>query len=85
LQRLMREAMDDSTVAKQVAGGLQTSGSALNLIGFIPFVGNIASAMGVGTDAGSRVADKVADRKSWYLIGAKMQEIAIRDLLNRSH
>ncbi len=83
LLQLMREAMDNADVAAQVAGGLETSGSALNIIGFIPLVGNIASAMGVGTDAGSRAAEKFADKKSWYLIGAKMHEVAISDLLKR--
>ncbi len=83
LVQLMREAMDSADIAEQVAGGLETSGSALNLIGFIPLVGNIASIMGVGTDAASRTAEKVADKKSWYLIGAKMHEVALRDVLKR--
>jgi hypothetical protein len=38
---------------------------------------------GLGTDAGARVADNISDQKPWYPIGAKMQEIAIRDLLKR--
>lgn len=83
LLQLMREAMDSADIADQVAGGFSTAGSALGLLGFIPFVGTAASIMGVGTDAGSRMAEKVAEKKSWYLIGAKMQEVAIRDLLTR--
>ncbi|HOY88065.1 MAG TPA: hypothetical protein PLP67_06810 [Methylotenera sp.] len=83
LLQLMEEAMDTEDVAKQVAGGLSTAGSALGVLGFIPFVGSAASVMGLGTDAGARTAGKVAEKKSWYLIGAKMQEVAIRDLLKR--
>lgn len=83
LLQLMEEAMDTEDVAKQVAGGLSTAGSALGVLGFIPFVGSAASIMGLGTDAGSRAAGKVADKHSWYLIGAKMQEVVIQDLLIR--
>lgn len=83
LLQLMREAMDSADIAKQVAGGFSTAGSALGVLGFIPFAGTAASIMGLGTDASARTAEKVAEKKSWYLIGAKMQEVAIRDLLKR--
>lgn len=83
LLQLMEEAMDSENIARQVAGGLSTAGSALGALGFIPFAGSATSIMGLGTDAGARTATKVAEKKSWYLIGAKMQEIAIRDLLKR--
>ena len=75
--------MDSEDIARQVAGGLSTAGSALGALGFIPFVGSAASIMGLGTDAGARTAEKVAEKKSWYLIGAKMQEVVIHDLLKR--
>ena len=75
--------MDSEAIARQVAGGLSTSGSVLGVLGFIPFVGSVASAMGLGTDVGTRAAEKAAEKKSWYLIGAKMKEVVIRDLLER--
>ena len=83
LLQLMEEAMDSEDIARQVAGGLSTAGSALGVLGLIPFVGSASSIMGLGTDAGARTAGKVAEKKSWYLIGAKMQEVVIHDLLKR--
>lgn len=83
LLELMKEAMDSADIADQVAGGFSTAGSALGVLGLIPFVGTASSIMGLGTDASSRAAEKIAEKKSWYLIGAKMQEAATRDLLKR--
>lgn len=83
LLKLMKEAMDTSEIADQVASGFATSGSALGLLGFIPFVSTAASVLGVATDVGSRATEKISEKKSWYLIGAKMHEVAVQDLLKR--
>ncbi|MDB6010979.1 MAG: hypothetical protein JWL65_3229, partial [Gammaproteobacteria bacterium] len=81
--QLMRDAMESEDVARRVSGGLSTAGSVLEVAGLVPVIGTVAGALGIGTDAGKRVADKRAEGKSWYLLGTKMQEVGIRDRLKR--
>jgi hypothetical protein len=83
LLQLMQDAMDSEEVAKNVSGGLSTAGSVLEVAGLVPVLGTVAGALGIGTDAGKRLVDKRAERKSWFLLGAKMKEIGLRDHLKR--
>lgn len=79
----MREAMEFEKVARVAQGALETTGTVASVVGFIPILGSVASAVGVAADAGERAAEKYADGRSWYLIGSRMQEIALKDALAR--
>ncbi|MDP1892170.1 MAG: hypothetical protein Q8K55_14850 [Gemmatimonadaceae bacterium] len=83
LLALMAEAMDSSDVAEHASRGFQTAGSLMTAVGFIPLVGNAASVLGAGTDVAGRAAAAIAKRKEWFLLGAKLQDIAIRETLAR--
>jgi hypothetical protein len=83
LLQLMKDAMESEDVAKKVSGGLSTAGSVLEVAGLVPVLGAVAGALGISADAAKRVADKRAERKSWYLLGSKMQEVGIQDSLKR--
>lgn len=83
LLRLMREAMESERVSQMAAGALETTGSIVNLAGLVPVIGTIASITGAGADVVGRVATRKAESHRWYLLGSKMREIALRDLLKR--
>jgi hypothetical protein len=80
---LMAEAMDSGDVAMKAARAFQTAGSVVNVLGLIPVVGTVASAAGLVTDTAGRIATSRAGRADWFLLGAKLKEVAIRDALKR--
>jgi len=80
---LMAEAMDSGDVAKHVSRGFQTAGSMMTAVGLVPAIAAPASALEAVADVAGRTAAGVAARKDWYLLGAKMKEIAIREALER--
>jgi hypothetical protein len=55
----------------------------MDVAGLIPLVGTMASVAGIGADIGAHVAEAQAKSGRWYLLGAKIREIAIRDVLMR--
>jgi hypothetical protein len=80
---LMKEAMDSQDVARRAKGVFQTTGSILNVAGFIPIAGTIASVGGVVADAAERGLEKKISLKDWYLIGPKMKDVALKDFLSK--
>ena len=80
---LMAEAMDDADVAKHAAKAFDSAGAIMNVVGLIPVVGSLASAAGIGSAIGEKVAERKQESHEWFLIGNKMREVEIRHLLSR--
>lgn len=83
LIELMAQAMETSAVANKVSSAFQTTGSIMNVLGFIPLVNTVTSVIGVTSDVASRAASSKADRADWILLGPKLREIALLDALKR--
>jgi len=81
LLNLMREAMGKDEIRKKVAGAFQTIGTSANIGGLIPFVGTIASGIGITSDIASRALEQSRATHQWYLLGPKIQEVAVKELL----
>jgi hypothetical protein len=75
---LMLKAMDTEEIATKAASAFQTAGSVTTALGFIPVLGTAASCFGALSDAAGRASSLRADNASWFLLGPKMQEVAIR-------
>jgi hypothetical protein len=80
---LMIEAMHREEIANKVSSGLSTTGSMLEVAGLVRAVGTVAGLAGMAADAGKRASDAAARKHSWYLIGARMQEVAVREFLKK--
>ncbi len=85
LINLMREAMGKDEIRKKVAGAFQAAGSGANIGGLIPFVGTIASGIGITSDIASRALEESRAKHQWYLLGPKIQEVAIKELLKNQN
>jgi hypothetical protein len=83
LLKLMKTALDQESIARHASGAFETIGSMANVAGLIPLVGNLASVVGIAVDASGRASKKLETKKQWYLIGPKMREIVIKDLLEK--
>lgn len=83
LLQIMKEALEHENIARRTGKAFQTVGSVANVGGLIPFVGTITTGIGIGADVSSRVAQKVEADKQWYLLGPKMKEVALKDLITR--
>jgi hypothetical protein len=81
---MMHQAMETEEIATKAASGFQTAGSVSTALGFIPVVGTAASCVGALTDAAGRASSARADKASWFLLGPKMHEVAIRSHLGKS-
>jgi hypothetical protein len=81
---LMREAMETEEIATKAASAFQTAGSVSTVLGFFPVIGTAASCVGAWSDATGRASSSRADNASWFLLGPKMQEVAIRSQLGKS-
>lgn len=79
----MKKAMDQGEIQEHVSGAFQAIGSGANVGGLFPFVGTIASGIGIGADVASRALKRAGARKQWYLLGPKMQEIALKRMLSQ--
>ena len=84
LVSLMRDAREKREVAKQLAGGFETSSSVTSVVGLLPFVGTAVGIVGLGTDAAARAARHEQATREWYLIGPKMRQVALEHVLLRS-
>ncbi len=84
LLNLMREAMGKDEIRKKAAGAFQVAGTGANIGGLIPFAGAIASGIGIASDIASRALEKSSAKHQWYLLGPKIQEVAVKELL-RNH
>jgi hypothetical protein len=83
LIEIMAHAMDTEEVAQRASSAFETAGSVMNVLGFIPVIGTLASAIGVGTDAAGRIAGARSESADWFLLGPKMREVALREALRR--
>ncbi|MBC2696171.1 MAG: hypothetical protein HF982_13040 [Desulfobacteraceae bacterium] len=81
----MKKAMDQEEIREHASGAFQAVGSGANVGGLIPFVGTIASGIGIGSDVASRALKQASARKQWYLLGPKMHEIALKSMLSQSN
>jgi hypothetical protein len=61
----------------------QTTGSVMNVVGLIPVVGTVASVANIATDVSARLAEAQAKKRRWYLLGPKMSEVALTNILRR--
>ncbi|MDD9877026.1 MAG: hypothetical protein OXR84_06255 [Magnetovibrio sp.] len=80
---LMKEAMDDESVAKKAKGAFQTVGSAANVGGIIPVVNLLSAPVAMVTDVLAREKEAAILGKQFYLLGPKMHEIAIKTVLEK--
>lgn len=85
LVRAIREAIDMESVSKRTAGVLETTASALGIVGLIPVVGTITGGAGIVADASARSARAAEHKSRWYLVGTKMQEVALMAFLRRKN
>ncbi len=83
LLSLMREAREKSEIAKQIAGGFETSSSVTSVVGLLPFVGTVIGMVGLSTDAAARAARHTQTAREWYLIGPKMRQVALEHVLSQ--
>ncbi|MGC3971453.1 MAG: hypothetical protein QM775_30170 [Pirellulales bacterium] len=82
LQR-MREAMDWEAVAARAKATFETVGTTANIAGLFPVLGTLASLVNVHADMAQRAATRTESNSQWYLLGPKMREVALKDMLER--
>ena len=70
--------MRNETIAQKAASAFETTSTTMGLLGLIPGVGTLAGVAGISTDAGAKVARATEHRNRWYMLGAKMHEVAIQ-------
>lgn len=81
MRRLMRQAMSYEAISKRTKGAFETTGLLTDIVGFIPVVGNIANVVGLGSSAGSALAERKVNDFQWYLLGPKMHEVDLQRVL----
>jgi hypothetical protein len=83
LQTAAEHALRNEKIARQAAAVFETASTTLGLVSMIPLVGVATGAAGLGADAAGRASRVAEHRSRWYLIGAKMHEVAIRSLIEQ--
>ncbi|MFW6854900.1 hypothetical protein ACODYM_26770 [Burkholderia gladioli] len=81
LLQLMKQALDSQEVSRRATSAIQTTGSVLNIVGLVPVVGSIASVGSIGADVAGRIAAARERKHNWYLLGAEMKSVALKQLL----
>lgn len=82
--RLMRQAMDHERVAELAVKGFESAGSMLNFAGLVPVLGTVTTIAGIGVDASARLAERTAATNRWYLLGPKLQEVQLKELIRKA-
>ena len=79
----MRDAMQKEEIRANAADAFEAVGFMADLGGFIPGIGTLTTAIGIGADSASRGLDSARAKSQWYLLGPRMREIALKDVLKR--
>ena len=80
---LLRRAMDSAEVASRVKGAFEVTGVGSNIASAVPVAGSIATLIGLGAYLGANAAQRRQKEDEWYLIGSKLREVALKNLLRR--
>lgn len=84
MRRLMREAMDSEAIAKRVKGALETVGVTSTGVGLIPGLGTPASLVGLASFLGYKKAEREEQKHQWYLLGTKIREVSLKQILQEA-
>lgn len=76
-------AIDHEAISKKAAGVLETTATVCGVAGLIPVLGLVPGIAGLAADAGARSAKLTEKRAGWFLVGPRMQEVAMKDFLRR--
>jgi hypothetical protein len=79
----MRDAHDTAIAARRVEKVFEIASWVVKPLHYVPAVGEALTLAEDVKDVVSKWVDRDADAKEWYLLGAKMQEISIKDFLAR--
>lgn len=74
LYRAMLEAIETESLANKISGGLDISGTILNVAGLIPFVGSVTGIVGLVADASEKGSNKVAEKNSWWTLAPEISK-----------
>jgi hypothetical protein len=83
LVRAMRGAMEKSDIAQRCETVFEVESWIAKPINYIPAIGNVTSMVGDAIDMLKLWLSRKKKNNSWFLLGAKMADISIRDYLRR--
>jgi hypothetical protein len=79
----MREAMEDRQQTRKVRTVFEVSSWVMKPLSYVPVVGEIISAFSDLRDLLAKWMERRQSSEEWYLLGAKMQDIAVEEYLAR--
>jgi len=83
LMESMLDAINSEELANKISGGMGITATVTGPISLIPFAGTVAGVVGMATDAGGRVASKVAALKSWWLLAPEIAKILSKNRIEK--
>ena len=83
LVRLMQKAFTSAEIARTAKGAFEVAGVGSNIAGVVPVAGSVASLIGIGSYLAQKAAEHKEKEYEWYLIGAKLREIELNNILRK--
>lgn len=74
LYNAMLEAIETEELASKISGGLDVTGTILNMVGLIPVVGTVTGIVGLAADAGEKGTDKIKENNSWWALAPEISK-----------